>query len=59
VDEACETDAGDVARRAEDAFEVPDGFCSGQTFNRVMAVIERRYLRLRVDFVQESTAIVL
>ena len=28
VDEACETDAGDVATGAEDAFEVPDGFCA-------------------------------
>jgi hypothetical protein len=28
VDEACETDTGDVATGAEDAFEVPDGFCA-------------------------------
>jgi len=26
VDQACETDAWDVAGRAEDAFKVPDGF---------------------------------
>jgi hypothetical protein len=26
VNEPCETNAGDVARAAEDAFEVPDGF---------------------------------
>lgn len=28
VDEACEADAGDVARGAEDAFEVPNSFSS-------------------------------
>lgn len=28
VDEASETDAGDVAGRAKDAFEIPDGLCS-------------------------------
>lgn len=28
MDEACEANSGDVARGAEDAFEVPDGFGS-------------------------------
>jgi hypothetical protein len=28
VNEACETDAGNVAGAAEDAFKVPDGFCT-------------------------------
>ena len=31
VDEAGEFDAGDVPGGAVDAFEVPDGFCSGST----------------------------
>lgn len=43
VDQAGEADAGDVAAGAEDAFEVPDGFC---------AEVNRQYAR---GSVEEST----
>jgi hypothetical protein len=38
VNEACEADAGDVATGAEDAFEVPDGFCAAEELVVVRAI---------------------
>lgn len=73
MNEACEAHAGDVARGAEDAFEVPDGFGSvrlscfvsvffgGEERNPVLykARRERRFSRFWVVLIQESTSIVL
>lgn len=40
MDEAGKADAGNVARGAEDALEVPDGFCAGVGSERACVVIE-------------------
>jgi hypothetical protein len=42
VDEAGELDVGDVARRAVDAFKVPNGFCSGITVSKILFILVDR-----------------
>lgn len=39
VDEAGEADVRDVPRGAEDAFEVPDGFCAGLSVSEICSVV--------------------
>jgi hypothetical protein len=65
VDEACETDAGDVARGAEDAFEIPDGFRSVRCQSLSMpspnllrfSFEMEEGSRFRIDLIQKPTSI--
>jgi hypothetical protein len=63
VDEACEADAGDVARRTEDAFKVPDGFCAGVGVSSVSCPPSSHppvsYSRLGIELVQEAAPVFL
>lgn len=61
VDQACETNAGDVARGAEDAFEVPYSLRAARRACQPApsSLDNRPNSRFWVDLIQETTAIAL
>lgn len=58
MNEACEAHTRDMAGGTEDAFEVPDSFCTGLLSDKYKDY-RCHDLRLRIDLIEKAAAILL